>query len=121
MACWPALTSVAKATSSSKADAGSALPEPRAGCDGVIFMNFRGRSSASRALTRAFVEPGFSGLPVARQVQLAGFVMLTQYAADIPAPAPIRRHPLDNVLGEYLQAGQTQLRIARDQKKYARQ
>ncbi|MFO7706040.1 MAG: 2,3-bisphosphoglycerate-independent phosphoglycerate mutase [Halopseudomonas sp.] len=89
--------------------------EPVADGDALIFMNFR--ADRARELTRAFVEPGFSGFPRERQVQLAGFVMLTQYAADIPAPCAYPPAALDNVLGEYLaKQGKTQLRIAETEK-----
>ncbi|EPZ6111081.1 2,3-bisphosphoglycerate-independent phosphoglycerate mutase, partial [Pseudomonas aeruginosa] len=48
---------------------------------------------------------------------LAGFVMLTQYAASIPAPCAFPPEPLTNVLGEYLaKHGKTQLRIAETEK-----
>lgn len=89
--------------------------EPVQDGDAVIFMNFR--ADRARELTRAFVEPGFSGFARARQVQLAGFVMLTQYAADIPAPCAYPPASLDNVLGEYLaKQDKTQLRIAETEK-----
>ncbi|TNF15852.1 MAG: phosphoglycerate mutase (2,3-diphosphoglycerate-independent), partial [Pseudomonadales bacterium] len=52
--------------------------------DAVVFMNFR--ADRARELTRAFVEPGFKEFERKRAPQV-GFVMLTQYAASIPAPA----------------------------------
>ncbi len=53
----------------------------------------------------------------ARAPQLAEFVMLTQYAASIPAPAAFAPEALTNVLGEYLaNNGKTQLRIAETEK-----
>jgi 2,3-bisphosphoglycerate-independent phosphoglycerate mutase len=83
--------------------------------DAVVFMNFR--ADRARELSRAFVEPDFSGFARQRQLQLAGFVMLTQYAADIPAPCAFPPASLDNVLGEYLaRQGKTQLRIAETEK-----
>ncbi len=83
--------------------------------DAVVFMNFR--ADRARELTRCFVEPGFSEFPRARVPQLAGFVMLTQYAASIPAPAAFAPEALTNVLGEYLaNNGKTQLRIAETEK-----
>ncbi|WP_150304750.1 2,3-bisphosphoglycerate-independent phosphoglycerate mutase [Pseudomonas saliphila] len=83
--------------------------------DAVIFMNFR--ADRARELTRAFVEPGFDGFVRQRQLKLGGFVMLTQYAADIPAPCAFPPFSLDNVLGEYLaKQGKTQLRIAETEK-----
>ncbi|WP_407293450.1 2,3-bisphosphoglycerate-independent phosphoglycerate mutase [Stutzerimonas zhaodongensis] len=83
--------------------------------DAVVFMNFR--ADRARELTRCFVEPGFSEFQRARAPQLAGFVMLTQYAASIPAPSAFAPEALTNVLGEYLaNNGKTQLRIAETEK-----
>ncbi|BCG27504.1 2,3-bisphosphoglycerate-independent phosphoglycerate mutase [Pseudomonas tohonis] len=83
--------------------------------DAVIFMNFR--ADRARELSRAFVEPGFKEFARAREIALAGYVMLTQYAASIPAPSAFKPESLDNVLGEYLAAnGKTQLRIAETEK-----
>ncbi|MFL9814055.1 2,3-bisphosphoglycerate-independent phosphoglycerate mutase [Stutzerimonas sp. VN223-3] len=83
--------------------------------DAVIFMNFR--ADRARELTRCFVEPDFNEFPRARMPQLAGFVMLTQYAASIPAPSAFAPEALTNVLGEYLaNNGKTQLRIAETEK-----
>ncbi|MFZ2289626.1 MAG: 2,3-bisphosphoglycerate-independent phosphoglycerate mutase [Halopseudomonas yangmingensis] len=83
--------------------------------DALVFMNFR--ADRARELTRAFVEPQFTGFARSRVPQLAGYVMLTQYAADIPAPCAFPPESLDNVLGEYLAAqGLTQLRIAETEK-----
>ena len=83
--------------------------------DAVVFMNFR--ADRARELTRAFVETDFEGFQRARVPQLAGFVMLTQYAASIPAPAAFAPEALTNVLGEYLaNNGKTQLRIAETEK-----
>ncbi|MNQ53440.1 2,3-bisphosphoglycerate-independent phosphoglycerate mutase [compost metagenome] len=83
--------------------------------DAVVFMNFR--ADRARELTRAFVEADFQDFPRARLPQLAGFVMLTQYAANIPAPSAFAPASLTNVLGEYLaKHGKTQLRIAETEK-----
>ncbi|CAN7719083.1 2,3-bisphosphoglycerate-independent phosphoglycerate mutase [Aquipseudomonas alcaligenes] len=83
--------------------------------DAVIFMNFR--ADRARELSRAFVEPGFKEFPRQREIALAGYVMLTQYAASIPAPSAYKPESLNNVLGEYLAAnGKTQLRIAETEK-----
>jgi len=80
-----------------------------------VFMNFR--ADRARELTRCFVEPGFDAFQRTRVPQLAGFVMLTQYAASIPAPSAFAPEPLTNVLGEYLaNNGKTQLRIAETEK-----
>ena len=83
--------------------------------DAVVFMNFR--ADRARELTRAFVEPGFKEFERTRVPQLAGFVMLTQYAASIPTPSAYKPEALTNVLGEYLaNNGKTQLRIAETEK-----
>ncbi|WP_300652047.1 2,3-bisphosphoglycerate-independent phosphoglycerate mutase [Pseudomonas sp.] len=83
--------------------------------DAVVFMNFR--ADRARELTRAFVEPDFQDFPRARLPKLASFVMLTQYAANIPAPSAFAPASLTNVLGEYLaKNGKTQLRIAETEK-----
>ncbi|WP_417777542.1 2,3-bisphosphoglycerate-independent phosphoglycerate mutase [Stutzerimonas xanthomarina] len=83
--------------------------------DAVVFMNFR--ADRARELTRCFVEPGFSEFQRARVPALADFVMLTQYAASIPAPSAFAPEGLTNVLGEYLaNNGKTQLRIAETEK-----
>ncbi|MDP2747371.1 2,3-bisphosphoglycerate-independent phosphoglycerate mutase [Pseudomonas sp.] len=83
--------------------------------DAVVFMNFR--ADRARELTRTFVEADFQEFPRARLPQLADFVMLTQYAANIPAPSAFAPASLTNVLGEYLaKHGKTQLRIAETEK-----
>jgi 2,3-bisphosphoglycerate-independent phosphoglycerate mutase len=83
--------------------------------DAVIFMNFR--ADRARELSRCFVEDGFDGFARARQPQLSSYVMLTQYAASIPAPCAFPPSALRNVLGEYLaNNGKTQLRIAETEK-----
>ena len=83
--------------------------------DAVVFMNFR--ADRARELSRVFVEDDFKEFPRARQPKLAGFVMLTQYAASIPAPSAFAPGSLENVLGDYLaKNGKTQLRIAETEK-----
>ncbi len=83
--------------------------------DAVIFMNFR--ADRAREITRAFVEPEFQGFARRAWPRLADFVMLTQYAADIPAAAAFPPEDLKNTLGEYLaDQGKTQLRIAETEK-----
>lgn len=83
--------------------------------DAVVFMNFR--ADRARELTRVFVEGDFREFERARQPKLAGFVMLTQYAASIPAPSAFAAGSLENVLGDYLaKNGKTQLRIAETEK-----
>lgn len=83
--------------------------------DAVIFMNFR--ADRARELTRAFVEKDFTGFKRQRVANLAGFVMLTQYAATIETHCAFPTTNLHNVLGEYLaKQKKTQLRIAETEK-----
>ncbi len=83
--------------------------------DAVIFMNFR--ADRARQLSRAFVTPDFDNFPRQSVPALADFVMLTQYAADIPAHCAYPPDKLTNVLGDYLsKLGKTQLRIAETEK-----
>jgi 2,3-bisphosphoglycerate-independent phosphoglycerate mutase len=83
--------------------------------DAVVFMNFR--ADRARQISRAFVQDDFKGFARRVRPQLAGFVMLTEYAADIRATCAYPPSPLTNVLGEYLASlGKTQLRIAETEK-----
>ncbi|WP_404325641.1 2,3-bisphosphoglycerate-independent phosphoglycerate mutase [Cobetia sp. UIB-001] len=84
--------------------------------DAAIFMNFR--ADRARELTRAFVEPDFAGFErTPPKLTHDGLVMMTQYAADIPAPAAFPPSELHNTLGEVVSdRGLTQLRIAETEK-----
>ncbi len=83
--------------------------------DAVLFMNFR--ADRARQLTRAFVQEDFGEFERGVVPRLAGFVMTTEYAADIDAPCAFPPESLENVLGDYLaQRGLTQLRIAETEK-----
>jgi len=83
--------------------------------DCVIYMNFR--ADRARQLTRAFVDNDFDGFERQSRPDLASFVTLTEYAADIDAPCAFPPEKLKNVLGEYLATqGKTQLRIAETEK-----
>lgn len=85
--------------------------------DAAIFANFR--ADRARELTRAFVDPDFSGFVRRATPRLAadGLVMLTRYAADLPAPAAFPPVDLRNTLGEVMESrGKTQLRIAETEK-----
>lgn len=83
--------------------------------DAVVFMNFR--ADRAREITRAFVDEDFSGFERKVRPQLAGYVMLTEYAASIKAPVAYAPESLSNTLGEYLaKLGKTQLRIAETEK-----
>ncbi|ELO1775996.1 2,3-bisphosphoglycerate-independent phosphoglycerate mutase [Vibrio fluvialis] len=81
--------------------------------DAVLFMNYR--ADRARQITRTFVTD-FAGFE--RKVFPAlNFVMLTQYAADIPLPAAFPPASLENTYGEWLsKSGKTQLRISETEK-----
>lgn len=83
--------------------------------DVVLFMNFR--ADRARQLTRAFVDADFDGFSRNAIPQLADFVMLTEYAADIDTSCAFPPEELNNVLGEYLaKQNKTQLRISETEK-----
>ncbi|WP_043531339.1 2,3-bisphosphoglycerate-independent phosphoglycerate mutase [Litchfieldella xinjiangensis] len=85
--------------------------------DAALFLNFR--ADRARELTRAFVVDDFTGFERQARPSLAadGLVMLTQYAANIPAPAAFPPADLQNTLGEVIERrGKTQLRIAETEK-----
>lgn len=83
--------------------------------DAVVFMNFR--ADRAREITHAFTEANFKGFARRAWPRLSSFVMLTQYAEDIDAPAAFPPANLTNTLGEYLaNLGKTQLRIAETEK-----
>lgn len=92
-----------------------AAPAPVKNGDSIVFMNFR--ADRARQITRAFVNPAFDKFPRKTVPQLADFVMLTEYAADINATCAYPPAPLTNVFPDYLaQKGKTQLRIAETEK-----
>jgi len=83
--------------------------------DTVLFMNFR--ADRARQLTRAFVDTDFDGFQRKITPKLSGFVMTTEYSADIHAPCAFPPESLENVLGDHVaQQGMTQLRIAETEK-----
>ncbi|MGO2131143.1 MAG: 2,3-bisphosphoglycerate-independent phosphoglycerate mutase, partial [Pseudoalteromonas prydzensis] len=83
--------------------------------DTVIFLNFR--ADRAREMTRAFVDKDFDGFAKKKAPKLSAFVMLTEYAADIDAPAAFATVPLTNVLGEWFEKHhKTQLRISETEK-----
>ena len=82
--------------------------------DSVIFFNFR--PDRAREITRAFVDPDFSGFT--RQYFPVTFVCTTEYDAAMPnVEVAYPRLSVRNGLGEYLSSmGLTQLRIAETEK-----
>ncbi|HBS42196.1 MAG TPA: 2,3-bisphosphoglycerate-independent phosphoglycerate mutase, partial [Oceanospirillales bacterium] len=83
--------------------------------DAVICFNFR--PDRAREITRAFVDDDFSGFERSVRPALCDYVMMTEYAADIPASCAYPPEGLSNGIGEYISAqGMTQLRIAETEK-----
>ncbi len=83
--------------------------------DSVLFMNFR--ADRAREMTRTFVDQDFDGFDRRKHPELADFVMLTEYAADIKTSCAYPPEQLANGLGEYMALqGKTQLRIAETEK-----
>jgi 2,3-bisphosphoglycerate-independent phosphoglycerate mutase len=89
--------------------------QPMADGDAVVFMNFR--ADRARQLSRVFVDPSFDAFAT-RRPQLASFVCLTEYAADLPVTAiAFAAQSMRNTLGELLaDLGLRQLRIAETEK-----
>ncbi|MEE2024010.1 2,3-bisphosphoglycerate-independent phosphoglycerate mutase [Alkalimonas mucilaginosa] len=86
-------------------------------CDGdsLIFMNFR--ADRARQLSQVFVQSDFTGFDRGQRPQLSQFTTLTEYSAELKAPAAFPPEALDNVLGEWLAKHQkTQLRISETEK-----
>ncbi|MGY0622612.1 MAG: 2,3-bisphosphoglycerate-independent phosphoglycerate mutase, partial [Paraglaciecola chathamensis] len=83
--------------------------------DALVFMNFR--ADRAREISRPFVESDFSDFDKGEHIDLSAFVMLTQYAESIDAPAAYPPVALVNVMGEWLaDHGKTQLRISETEK-----
>lgn len=84
--------------------------------DSIIFFNFR--PDRARELTRCFVEGNeFSGFERQVTPALSDFVMMTEYAATIPANCAFPPAKLVNGIGEYVaNLGLKQLRIAETEK-----
>ena len=85
-------------------------------CDGDSFIFVNVRPDRARELTRALVDPDFTGF--AREKKDLLYVCMTQYDATMPGVrVAFEPQSLKNTLGEYLSAlGKTQLRIAETEK-----
>lgn len=82
--------------------------------DAVVFFNFR--PDRARELTRALVDPAFTGFDRPRFPQVS-FVCLTEYDPEIPAPVAFPKEFPDNVLADVLAAaGLSQYHIAETEK-----
>lgn len=84
--------------------------------DSVVFFNFR--PDRARQITRAFVDPEFSGFERKKGFFPLNFVCMAQYDAAMPnVSVAFPPEQLTMTLGEYLsKSGKTQLRIAETQK-----
>jgi 2,3-bisphosphoglycerate-independent phosphoglycerate mutase len=83
--------------------------------DSAIFMNFR--PDRAREITHAIIDADFDGFERKRTVNLAEYVMTTEYAATIDAPCAFPPEDVKNSFGEALQnLGKKQLRIAETEK-----
>ena len=83
--------------------------------DAIIFMNFR--SDRGREMTRAFIEPNFSGFERARVPKLAAYCTLTNYSADFDVAVAFPPERIRDGFGEYIsRIGLHQLRIAETEK-----
>ena len=82
--------------------------------DSIIFFNFR--PDRAREITRAFVDPEFTGFE--RVQPKIHYVCMTQYDATIPGvEIAFKPQSLKNTFGEYISdLGMTQLRIAETEK-----
>ena len=87
---------------------------PMSDGDAVLFLNFR--ADRAREITYTFTDENFSGFERAVTPKL-NFVTLTEYAANITAPAAYPSEELTNTLGEWLsKEDKTQLRISETEK-----
>lgn len=83
--------------------------------DSVIFYNYRG--DRPREITRAFVDPAFTGFDRGKKPDLF-YVCMTEYDATIPAPVAFPKPPkMKNIVGEYWsRMGLKQFRCAETEK-----
>jgi len=83
--------------------------------DGIIFFNFR--ADRAKEIIRAFTEPVFNEFTREKQVNLTGFVCMTQYDETFNLPVAFAPQHLNNILGEILSRNNiSQLRIAETEK-----
>ena len=84
--------------------------------DSVVFMNFR--PDRAREITRALVDPDFTGFERKKGFFPLTYICTTSYDATMPNVAvAYEKQALTNIFGEYIsQLGLTQLRIAETEK-----
>jgi 2,3-bisphosphoglycerate-independent phosphoglycerate mutase len=83
--------------------------------DAIIFFNFR--PDRARQLTRAFIDPDFSGFARKKIVQDLAFVCMTMYDETLTAPIAYPKQPLTHILAQVLsEQGVRQFRTAETEK-----
>ena len=84
--------------------------------DSLIFFNFR--PDRARQITRAFVDPEFTGFDRKFGFFPVNYVCMTQYDSTLPnVSVAFKPQSLENTFGEYIsKKGLTQLRIAETEK-----
>ncbi|NLH97087.1 MAG: 2,3-bisphosphoglycerate-independent phosphoglycerate mutase, partial [Clostridiaceae bacterium] len=84
--------------------------------DSIIFFNFR--PDRAREITRAFVDPDFTGFERAKGFFPVHYVCMTQYDKTMPnVTVAFKPESLTNTFGEYIsRKGLRQLRIAETEK-----
>lgn len=84
--------------------------------DTVFFLNFR--PDRARQITRALVDPSFTGFERQNGFFNVNFICMTQYDADMPnVKVAYPPETLKNTFGEFIsKIGMTQLRIAETEK-----
>lgn len=83
--------------------------------DSILFTNFR--SDRARQLTKAFIDPDFSGFTQTKHPKLKRFATFTNYAKDLLTDSVFPPLSLTNTLGEIIAENHlNQLRIAETEK-----
>jgi 2,3-bisphosphoglycerate-independent phosphoglycerate mutase len=83
--------------------------------DAIVFMNFR--SDRAREITKAFIEPGFTGFEREYIPKLSSYCTLTGYSEEFDVPVAFPPERVRNGFGEYIaNLGLRQLRIAETEK-----
>ncbi len=84
--------------------------------DGDVVLVFNFRADRVRQLSRAFLNPDFTGFDRVAAPRVS-YVTLTQYDQTFDCPSVFTPQSLDNILGKVVSdAGLTQLRIAETEK-----
>jgi 2,3-bisphosphoglycerate-independent phosphoglycerate mutase len=83
--------------------------------DGFMFFNFR--ADRARQITRALIDPTFTGFGRKKTPALASMVTMTEYEAAFELPVAFPPVRLSRIMGELVaETGMAQLRIAETEK-----